>query len=312
MTRSPCPDTVTTMISLEQRQPETPYDHIEANGTRFACVQLGAGSPVVFVHGGVSDITIWDPILDPVARSHRAIAYSRRWAWPNQPIPEGVADTLDIHARDLAAIIETLKLGAVDLVGNSWGGFVSLIVARDRPELVRRLVLQEPPVVTLFMGAPPGPSGLLKTLVSKPRVGIPLARMVFTGLAPTEALVKKGRAEESVQHFVRRVALGDVGYDELPGWVKEHMRLNIGTHIAQFQNRGGFIPFTARDARSITKPTLVMKGERSPEALKVLADELARLLPYARTIEIPKASHVMHVANPAATAKAITDFLAGS
>ena len=44
----------------------------------------------------------------------------------------------------------------------------------------------------------------------------------------------------------------------------------------------------------------------------MLADELAGLLPNARTIEIPKASHIMHVANPPATAKAINDFLVGS
>lgn len=310
MTRSLCAATVTSMMSLEQRQPEIPYDHIEVSGTRLAHVQRGAGSPVVFVHGGESDLTIWDPILDLVAGSHRAIAYSRRWAWPNTPIPDGVADTLDVHARDLAALIETLKLGATDLVGNSWGAFVCLIVARDRPELVHRLVLQEPPVVTLFMGSPPGPSGLLKTLVTKPRVGIPLARMVFTGLAPTEALVKQGKAEESLVRFLRRVALGDAGYDELPEWVKEHTRLNIGTHVSQFENRGGFIPFTMRDARSISRPTLVMKGEKSPEALRVLADELVALLPNARAIEIPGASHIMHVVNPGATAEAITDFLA--
>jgi pimeloyl-ACP methyl ester carboxylesterase len=134
--------------------------------------------------------------------------------------------------------------------------------------------------------------------------------MVVAGLAPTEALVKQGKAEESVERFLRKVALGDAGYAALPDWVKEHMRLNIGTHLSQFRNRGGFIPFTKRDARSVAAPTLVMKGEQSPTPLRVLADRLAKLLPAARTVEIPHASHVMHVANPDATARAILDFLA--
>lgn len=296
------------MMAVEQ----TSYQNIDVNGARLACVERGAGEPLVFVHGGESDITIWDPILDAVAQRCRAIAYSRRWAWPNEPIADGVADTLDRHAGDLAALIEACKLGPVTLVGNSWGAFVCLVVARDRPDLVRRLVLQEPPVVTLFLGAPPGPRGLLATLLTNPRVGIPLARLVATGLAPTEALVKRGKHEESVERFLRKVALGDAGYAELPAWVKEHMRLNIGTHVSQFRNQGGFIPFTKRDARSIAAPALVMKGERSPAALKVMADELAKLLPAARTVEIPRASHIMHVANPEATATAILDFVAAA
>lgn len=292
---------------IEQHQLRT----VEVNGTQLAYTERGSGDPVVYVHGGESDVTIWEPILESVGRHHRAIAYSRRWAWPNEPIPDGEGDIVDRHAADLIGLIETLQLRKVDLVGNSWGAFICLVVARDRPDLIRRLVLQEPPAVTLFMGAPPGPSGLLKTLVTNPRVGVPLARMVFTGLAPTEALVKKGRVEESVDRFVRKVALGDDGYEQLPNWVKEHMQLdqNLRTHASQFRNNGGFVPFTKADARSIRAPALVMKGESSPDHLTVIADELARLLPNGQTVTIPGASHVMHVANPEATADAIASFL---
>lgn len=225
------------MIATDERQLEAGLEHVEVNGVRLAYVQRGAGEPVVFVHGGISDLTIWDPILEPLSRGYRAIAYSRRYAWPNEPILEGVADTIAQHARDLASLIETLELGPANLVGNSWGGFVCLVVARDRPDLVRRLVVQEPPVIPLFLGAPPSPLALLKTLITRPRTGRALAGMIFNGMQPTQAALKRGAVEESIEIFVRRVALGDAGYDELPEWVKRHMRLNSGTHVSPVPQR---------------------------------------------------------------------------
>lgn len=300
------------MIAIDDRQIEAGTEHVEINGVRLAYVQKGAGEPVVFVHGGISDLTIWEPVFEPISRHYRAIAYSRRYAWPNEPIVDGVADTITQHAADLAALIEKLDLGPTNLVGNSWGGFICLVVARDRPELVRRLVVQEPPVIPLFLGAPPSPPALLKTLVTRPRTGRALAGMIFKGMQPAQAALKRGAVEESMEIFVRRVALGDVGYEAMPEWVKRHMRLNAGTHAAQFRNDGGFVPFTARDARSIQVPTLVMTGQHSPAGLRVLAKELAALLPNAQEVEIANASHVMHVANPEASGNAIIRFLAGS
>jgi pimeloyl-ACP methyl ester carboxylesterase len=44
-------------------------------------------------------------------------------------------------AEDTAAVIEQLGLGPVDVVGHSDGGNIGLILARDHPQLVRRLVI---------------------------------------------------------------------------------------------------------------------------------------------------------------------------
>lgn len=297
------------MMAIEKRRAQSEYRHIEVDGVDLAYVELGDGEPLVFVHGGICDLTFWEPILEPFGSHFRAISYSRRWAWPNQPIPDGVPDSVDVHAKDLIALIEELGHGPVNLVGNSYGAFVSLLVARDRPDLVRRLVAQEPPIVPFLLGFPPGPPALIKLLLTRPRTGLPLAKLVFGGILPVQSMVARGEVEPSIEKFVRSVALGDAAYESLPGWVKEHMRLNAGTHAAQFRNNGGFAPFTPADARSIRIPTLVMTGQHSPAALRVLAAELARQLPNSSTVEIPNASHAMHLANPDATVEAIDGFL---
>lgn len=299
------------MMAIERRT-QSEYRHVEVNGARLAYVERGDGEPVIFVHGGICDLTFWEPILEPIGKRFCAISYSRRWAWPNEPIPAGVLDSVDIHARDLIALIEELRLGPVHLVGNSFGAFVSLLVARDRPDLVRRLVAQEPPLIPLLIGFPPSPPALVKLLLTRPRTGVPLAKMVFGGVLPVQSLVERGEVEASIERFVRNVALGEAGYQALPDWVKEHMKLNAGTHAAQFRNNGGFVPFTPADARSIRVPTLVMTGQQSPAGLRVLSAELARQLPDVRTVEIPNASHAMHLANPDATVTAIEAFLGGN
>ena len=297
------------MIAID-RSVESNLRHVSVNGTDLAYSERGAGESVVLVHGGISDLTIWDTLVEPLSRSRRVFAYSRRYAWPNRPIGEAVDDRMDVHVRDLVAFIEQLQIGPAHLVGNSWGGFITILAARERPDLVRSLVVQEPPVIPLFLGAPPGPLGLVATLATKPRLGRALAGMLLRGLVPAGNLAKQGKLEQSIELFARRVALGDAGYDAIPPSVKEHMLVNGGTHRSQMMNGGGFVPFTRREARAITTPTLVMTGAESPIGLRLLASELGRLLPNSRQVSIPKASHVMHVANPGATLEAIEAFLA--
>jgi pimeloyl-ACP methyl ester carboxylesterase len=53
------------------------------------------------------------------------------------------------HAADLAALIETLDAGPVDLFASSGGAVNALALMAQRPELVRRLVAHEPPLAAL-------------------------------------------------------------------------------------------------------------------------------------------------------------------
>lgn len=147
------------------------------------------------------------------------------------------------------------------------------------------MVLQEPPVLPLLLGAPPRPWKLLGLLATRPATGRALLRMVAKGIAPTVKALKRGRLEDSVETFARRVALGDVTYDRLPEHFKAHMMLNAGTHRAQFLG-AGFPAFPARLARTIATPALVMTGQDSPEGLRRLSQRLLEVLPDAKHVEI--------------------------
>ena len=65
-----------------------PFKRAQVCGVELAYVEEGTGQAVVFVHGGFNDLTIWEQQVPAVAQRYRAIAYSRRYAWPNEAIPD--------------------------------------------------------------------------------------------------------------------------------------------------------------------------------------------------------------------------------
>ena len=130
---------------------------IELNGVRLDYVERGSGEPVVLVHGSAGDRRTWDCQLDALGGRFRAIAYSRRYHWPNQPIAPGDDYSMPEHVADLRSFIRGLGLSSAHLVGHSYGAFVCLLLAMSDPEAVRLLVLAEAPVFTLVVDIPPRP-----------------------------------------------------------------------------------------------------------------------------------------------------------
>ena len=81
----------------------------------------GAGKPVVFLHSWALASDMWAYQISPLVRAgRRCIAFDRR-GHGQSDIPSGGYD-YDTLADDLAAVLETLDLTDVTLVGHSMGG----------------------------------------------------------------------------------------------------------------------------------------------------------------------------------------------
>ena len=78
------------------------------NGTTLAYREQGEGDPVVFVHGGLSDLRTWEQQLSGVGRSYRAITYSRRFARPNEDIDPGADGPMLPHVDDHADFLREI------------------------------------------------------------------------------------------------------------------------------------------------------------------------------------------------------------
>ena len=124
--------------------------------------ELGTGSPLLYVHGGLGGAYEVVPILAALAKNHRVLAVDR----PGH----GLADPFDYRGVDLLAhartflgdILDALELATVDVVANSMGGLWSVAFAIDAPSRVSRLVLvgapvglrSRPPLLMLPIGLP--------------------------------------------------------------------------------------------------------------------------------------------------------------
>jgi len=278
------------------------------DGIALAYREQGEGEAVVFVHGSASDLRTWEQQLPAIGTRYRAIAYSRRFARPNEDIEPGADDQMLPHVDDLAALLRLIGAAPAHLVGHSWGAFICLLTAIRHPEMVRSLVLQEPPVVSLFVSTPPPLRELFPLLVRRPRTALAILKFGAGTITPAQRAFRRGDDDQALHVFARGV-LGKETYERLPEERKQQARENLGTLRAQLLG-AGFPPLDEEDVRGIRLPTLLITGQRSPAFLLRLTEHLQRLLPHAERVDIAGASHAMQEDNPGAVNEAILGFLA--
>lgn len=112
---------------------------VRANGLDIAYERVGAGPPLVFVHGAAVDGRMWQPQLAALADQFTVVAWDEPGAGRSSDVPAdfGLAD----YANCLAALIEALALGRAHVAGLSWGGTVVQELYRLHPDLVATLIL---------------------------------------------------------------------------------------------------------------------------------------------------------------------------
>ena len=281
---------------------------VMVNGASLAYMERGTGEPVVFVHGGYSDLRTWLAQIPAFAQEYRVIAYSRRYARPNKDIQKRQDDQMMPHVDDLADLLVALDAVPAHLVGNSWGAFICLLAAVKQPALVRTLVLCEPPVLPLLVSNVPKPQEIIRLLLHRPRTAIAFLSFGIKVIQPTEKAYRQGDYERGTRAFIRGI-LGADAYDVLPEVRKEQMRENESTNVAQMLG-AGFPMLTEAEVRGVTAPTLLVTGEQSPALFRRdLTLRLADFLPNVRHVEIQEASHIMHEQRPAAFNEEVLSFL---
>jgi pimeloyl-ACP methyl ester carboxylesterase len=278
-------------------------------GTTLAYREQGEGEPVVFVHGGLSDLRAWDEQLPTVGRFYRAITYSRRFARPNEEIGAEAEDPWLQHVDDLAAFLREIDAAPAHLVGNSQGAFISLLTAVRHPDLVRSLVLEEAPVMPLFVkSVPPSPAEMLRLFVTRPRTAIGVVQFGLEAILPARRALQRGDLDEAMRIFLYFV-LGKEAFERLPEVRRQQMRDNASTLRAFMLGESGFPPLEEDDVRGIRVPVLLVTGQLSPRMAILFTDRLEELLPISGRVEIADASHAMHFENAPAVNEAIIGFL---
>ena len=271
-----------------------------ANGTdlHFRLAGDSTATPVVFVHGSTGNLDVWDAQLGAFVASHRVLVYSRRYHPPNAALDDGQVYTPALHARDLAALLDGLNLGPAHVVGSSYGAFTALALALERPELVRSLVLGEPPILPFLLRTPEGDS-LRRAFES-------------AALEPARAAFRRGDSVEAMRRFLDGVGGTPGRFDNLA----PAARAQLLRHAFEMRRelladpREYMPPVACRDLGRIATPVLLLKGERSPRMFHLITDELARCLVTETVTTVPGAGHAIHAGNASYYNQVVLQYLA--
>jgi pimeloyl-ACP methyl ester carboxylesterase len=118
-----------------------PTEFLEATGCRYAFRRFGAGAalPLVFLPHFTGTLDNWDPaVVDPLASGREVILFDNAGIGrSNGEVPT----TVEEMAGHLDRFLDALGIAACDLIGFSLGGMVAQELVRERPALVRRLIL---------------------------------------------------------------------------------------------------------------------------------------------------------------------------
>jgi len=114
---------------------------VAVNGTQIAYEVLGDGPPLVLIHGGYMDRSMWDDQVSRFAERYRVIRYDVRGfgasALPQVPYSD---------QHDLFALLTGLGVEKTALLGLSLGGRIALDFTLEHPEMVEALLLVGSPV----------------------------------------------------------------------------------------------------------------------------------------------------------------------
>jgi pimeloyl-ACP methyl ester carboxylesterase len=114
-------------------------EYVQLDAVKTWYDDQGKGDPLVLMHGGLVDARWFEPNIGPLAEHFHVYTPERR-GHGHTPDVDGPI-TYQLMADDTIAFLETVVGEPADLVGHSDGAFTATLVAMQRPDLVKRLVL---------------------------------------------------------------------------------------------------------------------------------------------------------------------------
>ena len=110
------------------------HDLPTADGGTAHVLEIGAGRPVVLVHGVTLQAGVWAPLMHLLSDRFRVVAIDVRGHGGSTPGSSGVGRLA--AAADLASVFEQLDLRDAILVGHSMGGMIVGELCAHHPGLV--------------------------------------------------------------------------------------------------------------------------------------------------------------------------------
>lgn len=135
------------MTPWEQALSDISLRRISTNGISTDVAIAGNGPAVLLLHGFPHTWRLWQEVIGPLAQKHRVIAPDLRGLGAATHAPDGY-DALTL-AADAESLLDALDEPTATVVAIDAGTPPAFLLAMQRPERVRRLVLMESLLGTL-------------------------------------------------------------------------------------------------------------------------------------------------------------------
>jgi pimeloyl-ACP methyl ester carboxylesterase len=271
-------------------------DHLrwtEVDGRSVHYVELGAGPPLLLLHGLSCTWRIWLENMPALSRHHRVIAPDLPGFGasdlPEEPISMGA------YVNWAVRFLAHLGIEQADFVGSSMGGFAAAEAAIGWPEVVRRMVLISPAGISIQSIADHRYFRLLR------KADLELAGTISGGT--TRLALRRTR----LRNQLLRLVFAN------PEKVSAEMVAELGWGFG----KPGFGPALSAMLTeplrgrlgAIGCPTLIVWGESDHLTPMRDADRFRREIPGAQIRTIPGAGHLSMVEEPGFVTRLIEDFV---
>ena len=107
--------------------------------TKISYTDSGKGAVVVLLHGFLENKHMWKEIIPVISRNKRVLAIDLLGHGHTECL--GYIHPMELMADAVAAVLKTLRIRKITLIGHSMGGYVSLALSEKNPEMIRGLCL---------------------------------------------------------------------------------------------------------------------------------------------------------------------------
>ncbi|MGW0461499.1 alpha/beta fold hydrolase [Streptomyces tendae] len=262
-----------------------------AHGPRditLAYARVGAGEPLLLLHGIGHHRQAWDPVVDILATEREVIAVDLPGFGQSSALPHGLPHDLPTTVSVLGAFCAVLGLDRPHVAGNSLGGLLALGLGREN--LVRSVTALSP-------------AGFWTQAERRYAFG------VLMGMRRTARSLPLPLVERLSRTAVGRTALTSTIYAR-PGRrspeavVAETLALAHAQGFAETLRAGRSVLFTD-DVPGV--PVTVAWGDRDRLLLPRQGIRAKRTVPRARLVRLPGCGHVPMNDDPALVARVLLD-----
>ena len=266
-----------------------------ADGTKLYVEEVGAGTPVVFVHEYAGDYRSFEPQLRHFCRRYRCVSYSQRGYPPSDVPPEAARYSQDIARDDVIAVMDALSIDKAHIVGHSMGAYTALHVGIKYPQ---RCLSVTAAGCGWGSFADPAQREAMRALAAE--TGKLFAE---EGIAAAAAKYADAPMRQAFKHKDPR------GFAEFARMLSEHSAEGHAQTMLNLQLKRPTLWDMEAQLKKFSLPLLVIVGDEDD-----LGHDgsviLKRTVPTAALLVVPRAGHTINSEEPAAFNAALAELFA--